>query len=149
MDNLQYRKMKKILFQETRNGPLTESQEEEEVLLFYYPICTATNNFRASEMFPPLKRSEQAQPSWGCNPCYWNIVWISTDIGRIMSNSSLYLVHLLVTWKLWVFRMVAFLPKALGKKLFWREILCEKKVAHSLCEGGSVDSPSFLVSEAQ
>ena len=30
LDNLQYRKMKKILFQETRNGPLTESQEEEE-----------------------------------------------------------------------------------------------------------------------
>ncbi|XP_039581767.1 serine/threonine-protein kinase TAO3 isoform X1 [Passer montanus] len=32
LDNLQYRKMKKILFQETRNGPLNESQEEEEVL---------------------------------------------------------------------------------------------------------------------
>lgn len=31
LDNLQYRKMKKILFQETRNGPLNESQEEEEV----------------------------------------------------------------------------------------------------------------------
>uniref|UniRef100_A0A8C8SUW4 Serine/threonine-protein kinase TAO3 n=1 Tax=Pelusios castaneus TaxID=367368 RepID=A0A8C8SUW4_9SAUR len=30
LDNLQYRKMKKILFQETRNGPLTESLEEEE-----------------------------------------------------------------------------------------------------------------------
>uniref|UniRef100_A0A452UBS5 Serine/threonine-protein kinase TAO3 n=1 Tax=Ursus maritimus TaxID=29073 RepID=A0A452UBS5_URSMA len=31
LDNLQYRKMKKILFQETRNGPLNESQEDEEV----------------------------------------------------------------------------------------------------------------------
>ncbi|XP_072104060.1 serine/threonine-protein kinase TAO3 isoform X2 [Mobula birostris] len=30
LDNLQYRKMKKILFQETHNGPTTESQEEEE-----------------------------------------------------------------------------------------------------------------------
>ncbi|XP_077691589.1 serine/threonine-protein kinase TAO3 isoform X2 [Eretmochelys imbricata] len=30
LDNLQYRKMKKILFQEARNGPLTESLEEEE-----------------------------------------------------------------------------------------------------------------------
>lgn len=30
LDNLQYRKMKKILFQETRNGPLNESQEDEE-----------------------------------------------------------------------------------------------------------------------
>ncbi|XP_028565362.2 serine/threonine-protein kinase TAO3 isoform X1 [Podarcis muralis] len=31
LDNLQYRKMKKILFQEAHNGPLNESQEEEEV----------------------------------------------------------------------------------------------------------------------
>ncbi|KAM5237558.1 serine/threonine-protein kinase TAO3 isoform 2-T2 [Ctenodactylus gundi] len=30
LDNLQYRKMKKILFQETRNGPLNESQDDEE-----------------------------------------------------------------------------------------------------------------------
>lgn len=31
LDNLQYRKMKKILFQEGRNGPATEAQDEEEV----------------------------------------------------------------------------------------------------------------------
>uniref|UniRef100_A0A3P8QZZ7 Serine/threonine-protein kinase TAO3 n=1 Tax=Astatotilapia calliptera TaxID=8154 RepID=A0A3P8QZZ7_ASTCA len=31
LDNLQYRKMKKILYQEKHNGPLGESQEEEEV----------------------------------------------------------------------------------------------------------------------
>ncbi|XP_039766052.1 serine/threonine-protein kinase TAO3 isoform X6 [Ornithorhynchus anatinus] len=31
LDNLQYRKMKKILFQESRNGPLNESQEDEGV----------------------------------------------------------------------------------------------------------------------
>lgn len=36
LDNLQYRKMKKILFQETRNGPLNESQEDEEVGLIYF-----------------------------------------------------------------------------------------------------------------
>ncbi|XP_038619039.1 serine/threonine-protein kinase TAO3 [Tachyglossus aculeatus] len=30
LDNLQYRKMKKILFQESRNGPLGESQEDDE-----------------------------------------------------------------------------------------------------------------------
>uniref|UniRef100_A0A7N4NSY2 Serine/threonine-protein kinase TAO3 n=1 Tax=Sarcophilus harrisii TaxID=9305 RepID=A0A7N4NSY2_SARHA len=34
LDNLQYRKMKKILFQETRNGPLNESQEDEEDHVF-------------------------------------------------------------------------------------------------------------------
>uniref|UniRef100_A0A672S787 Serine/threonine-protein kinase TAO3 n=1 Tax=Sinocyclocheilus grahami TaxID=75366 RepID=A0A672S787_SINGR len=31
LDNLQYRKMKKILYQEKHNGPMGESQEEEEV----------------------------------------------------------------------------------------------------------------------
>lgn len=31
LDNLQYRKMKKILFQEAHNGPMTEAQDEEEV----------------------------------------------------------------------------------------------------------------------
>lgn len=31
LDNLQYRKMKKILFQETHNGPAAEGTEEEEV----------------------------------------------------------------------------------------------------------------------
>lgn len=31
LDNLQYRKMKKILFQEAHNGPSTEVQDEEEV----------------------------------------------------------------------------------------------------------------------
>lgn len=35
LDNLQYRKMKKILFQETRNGPLNESQEEEDVPVYF------------------------------------------------------------------------------------------------------------------
>lgn len=33
LDNLQYRKMKKILFQEAHNGPTTEAQDEEEVCL--------------------------------------------------------------------------------------------------------------------
>lgn len=31
LDNLQYRKMKKLLFQEAHNGPAVETQEEEEV----------------------------------------------------------------------------------------------------------------------
>lgn len=65
LDNLQYRKMKKILFQETRNGPLNESQEEEEVLRVCYPIYTVTRNFRAREMFLCLVVAEQAQPRCG------------------------------------------------------------------------------------
>lgn len=31
LDNLQYRKMKKILFQEAHNGPTTEAQDDDEV----------------------------------------------------------------------------------------------------------------------
>lgn len=31
LDNLQYRKMKKILYQEKHNGPMGESQEDDEV----------------------------------------------------------------------------------------------------------------------
>jgi len=31
LDNLQYRKMKKILFQEAHNGPTAEAQDDEEV----------------------------------------------------------------------------------------------------------------------
>uniref|UniRef100_A0A8C3D705 Serine/threonine-protein kinase TAO3 n=1 Tax=Cairina moschata TaxID=8855 RepID=A0A8C3D705_CAIMO len=61
LDNLQYRKMKKILFQETRNGPLTESQEEEEVLLFCCHISAVLNHFRKSEML--LLGSNHSIPS--------------------------------------------------------------------------------------
>lgn len=37
LDNLQYRKMKKILFQEAPNGPGAEAPEEEEVTQFTLP----------------------------------------------------------------------------------------------------------------
>lgn len=41
LDNLQYRKMKKILFQEAPNGPGAEAPEEEEVTqLSMPPFCT-------------------------------------------------------------------------------------------------------------
>lgn len=43
LDNLQYRKMKKILFQEAHNGPTTEAQDEEEVC--HVTVSTATNLF--------------------------------------------------------------------------------------------------------
>ena len=41
LDNLQYRKMKKILFQEAHNGPTTEAQDEEEV--GHVTLTTAAN----------------------------------------------------------------------------------------------------------
>lgn len=48
LDNLQYRKMKKILFQETHNGPAQDGGEEEEaclscVYIFNYPIFSVSS----------------------------------------------------------------------------------------------------------
>lgn len=43
LDNLQYRKMKKILFQETHNGPTQEGGDEEEVMLGSLCIETSEN----------------------------------------------------------------------------------------------------------
>lgn len=40
LDNLQYRKMKKILFQETHNGPAQDGGEEEEAC----PFCINISN---------------------------------------------------------------------------------------------------------
>lgn len=45
LDNLQYRKMKKILFQEAHNGPTTEAQDEEEVC---HMICFPAFSFSIS-----------------------------------------------------------------------------------------------------
>lgn len=47
LDNLQYRKMKKLLFQEAHNGPAVEAQEEDEV---------AAQGERAGEGLPRWRR---------------------------------------------------------------------------------------------
>uniref|UniRef100_A0A8D0ASQ1 non-specific serine/threonine protein kinase n=1 Tax=Sander lucioperca TaxID=283035 RepID=A0A8D0ASQ1_SANLU len=39
LDNLQYRKMKKLLFQEAHNGPSTEAQDEEEAGFLFFLFC--------------------------------------------------------------------------------------------------------------
>ena len=36
LDNLQYRKMKKILFQEAHNGPQAETQDGDEVCVWWW-----------------------------------------------------------------------------------------------------------------
>ena len=54
LDNLQYRKMKKILFQETRNGPLNESQEDEEVGPVYYSRCSKSGKVLDWALCKPL-----------------------------------------------------------------------------------------------
>uniref|UniRef100_A0A3B4EHR5 non-specific serine/threonine protein kinase n=1 Tax=Pygocentrus nattereri TaxID=42514 RepID=A0A3B4EHR5_PYGNA len=60
LDNLQYRKMKKILFQETHNGPAAEGVEEEE----QYMLRTGTvNSMESSHSLPSMSISASSQSS--------------------------------------------------------------------------------------
>ncbi|KAL4617810.1 serine/threonine-protein kinase TAO2-like isoform X1 [Arapaima gigas] len=73
LDNLQYRKMKKILFQETHNGPMTEGAEEEESSSISVPVCqeveqymlrTGTiNSMESSHSVPSMSISASSQSS--------------------------------------------------------------------------------------
>uniref|UniRef100_A0A673KG09 non-specific serine/threonine protein kinase n=1 Tax=Sinocyclocheilus rhinocerous TaxID=307959 RepID=A0A673KG09_9TELE len=61
LDNLQYRKMKKILFQETHNGPTQEGGEEEEV---HPETFTGTvNSMESSQSVPSMSISASSQSS--------------------------------------------------------------------------------------
>uniref|UniRef100_A0A8C2GQI3 non-specific serine/threonine protein kinase n=1 Tax=Cyprinus carpio TaxID=7962 RepID=A0A8C2GQI3_CYPCA len=59
LDNLQYRKMKKILFQETHNGPTQEGGEEEEYLLQMGTV----NSMESSQSVPSMSISASSQSS--------------------------------------------------------------------------------------
>ncbi|XP_043924260.1 serine/threonine-protein kinase TAO3 isoform X1 [Protopterus annectens] len=63
LDNLQYRKMKKILFQETKNGPLTESQEEEEDIEHGSGLSTKMNSLGSNHSIPSMSVSMGSQSS--------------------------------------------------------------------------------------
>uniref|UniRef100_A0A8C1QCH6 non-specific serine/threonine protein kinase n=1 Tax=Cyprinus carpio TaxID=7962 RepID=A0A8C1QCH6_CYPCA len=70
LDNLQYRKMKKILFQETHNGPAAEGTEEEEVLCSggelqgNYLLRTGTvNSMESSHSLPSMSISASSHSS--------------------------------------------------------------------------------------
>uniref|UniRef100_A0A673K9M5 non-specific serine/threonine protein kinase n=1 Tax=Sinocyclocheilus rhinocerous TaxID=307959 RepID=A0A673K9M5_9TELE len=69
LDNLQYRKMKKILFQETHNGPTQEGGEEEEVHpetfeAEQYLLQTGTvNSMESSQSVPSMSISASSQSS--------------------------------------------------------------------------------------
>uniref|UniRef100_A0A672MM63 non-specific serine/threonine protein kinase n=1 Tax=Sinocyclocheilus grahami TaxID=75366 RepID=A0A672MM63_SINGR len=58
LDNLQYRKMKKILFQEAHNGPTTETQEGDE-LLFLCILSSVGSN----QSIPSMSISASSQSS--------------------------------------------------------------------------------------
>uniref|UniRef100_A0A7N8X8E2 non-specific serine/threonine protein kinase n=1 Tax=Mastacembelus armatus TaxID=205130 RepID=A0A7N8X8E2_9TELE len=65
LDNLQYRKMKKILFQETQpNGPVTEGGDDEEVVRWEGEVADCTvNSMESSQSVPSMSISASSQSS--------------------------------------------------------------------------------------
>lgn len=63
LDNLQYRKMKKILFQETRNGPLNESQEDEEDSEHGTSLSREVDSLGSNHSIPSMSVSTGSQSS--------------------------------------------------------------------------------------
>lgn len=63
LDNLQYRKMKKILFQETRNGPLNESQEDEEDSEHGTNLSREVDSLGSNHSIPSVSVSTGSQSS--------------------------------------------------------------------------------------
>ncbi|XP_040842846.1 serine/threonine-protein kinase TAO3 isoform X1 [Ochotona curzoniae] len=63
LDNLQYRKMKKILFQETRNGPLNESQEDEEDNEHGTSLSRKMDSLGSNHSIPSMSVSTGSQSS--------------------------------------------------------------------------------------
>ncbi|XP_007079695.1 serine/threonine-protein kinase TAO3 [Panthera tigris] len=63
LDNLQYRKMKKILFQETRNGPLNESQEDEEDSEHGTSLTREMDSLGSNHSIPSVSVSTGSQSS--------------------------------------------------------------------------------------
>ncbi|KAM6155040.1 serine/threonine-protein kinase TAO3 [Rhynchocyon petersi] len=63
LDNLQYRKMKKILFQETRNGPLNESQEDEEDSEHGTSLSRELDSLGSNHSIPSMSVSTSSQSS--------------------------------------------------------------------------------------
>uniref|UniRef100_A0A672YYG9 non-specific serine/threonine protein kinase n=1 Tax=Sphaeramia orbicularis TaxID=375764 RepID=A0A672YYG9_9TELE len=64
LDNLQYRKMKKILFQETQqNGPVSEGGDEEEEVEQYLLRTGTVNSMESSQSVPSMSISASSQSS--------------------------------------------------------------------------------------
>lgn len=63
LDNLQYRKMKKILFQEAHNGPATEVQDEEEESESMVSRTGTVNSVGSNQSIPSMSISASSQSS--------------------------------------------------------------------------------------
>uniref|UniRef100_A0AAQ4QF36 non-specific serine/threonine protein kinase n=1 Tax=Gasterosteus aculeatus aculeatus TaxID=481459 RepID=A0AAQ4QF36_GASAC len=63
LDNLQYRKMKKILFQEAHNGPTTEAQDEDEDPEHGVGRTGTVNSVGSNQSIPSMSISASSQSS--------------------------------------------------------------------------------------
>ncbi|PIO34462.1 hypothetical protein AB205_0068330, partial [Aquarana catesbeiana] len=63
LDNLQYRKMKKLLFQEAHNGPAVETQEEEEEQEHGVGRTGTVNSIGSNQSIPSMSISASSQSS--------------------------------------------------------------------------------------
>lgn len=63
LDNLQYRKMKKILFQEAHNGPVVEAPDEEEETEHSAGHTGTVNSVGSSQSIPSMSISASSQSS--------------------------------------------------------------------------------------
>uniref|UniRef100_A0A8D0GCG0 non-specific serine/threonine protein kinase n=1 Tax=Sphenodon punctatus TaxID=8508 RepID=A0A8D0GCG0_SPHPU len=63
LDNLQYRKMKKLLFQEAHNGPAAEAQEEEEEQDHGVGRTGTVNSVGSNQSIPSMSISASSQSS--------------------------------------------------------------------------------------
>ncbi|KFP34202.1 Serine/threonine-protein kinase TAO3 [Colius striatus] len=94
LDNLQYRKMKKILFQETRNGPLNESQEEEEDSEHGSNLSRKMDSLGSNHSIPSMSVSTGSQSSSVSSmqevldESSPELVMMHSDEGTINSTSS-------------------------------------------------------------
>ncbi|XP_069610659.1 serine/threonine-protein kinase TAO3 isoform X3 [Ranitomeya imitator] len=86
LDNLQYRKMKKILFQESRNGPLNESQEDDEDSEHATSVTRKMDSLDSNHSLPSMSVSTGSQSS-SVNSMQEVMDDLSTDLSLMQSYS--------------------------------------------------------------
>lgn len=86
LDNLQYRKMKKILFHESRNGPLNESQEDDEDSEHVTNLTRKMDSLGSNHSIPSMSVSTGSQSS-SVNSMQEVIDDMSPDLSLMQSYS--------------------------------------------------------------
>lgn len=88
LDNLQSRKMNKILFQEVYNGPLNESQEDEEVSRLSIPLINKNKNSERHNNLSPASQGPCQVPFHGFpaqhEECGWEQGCLTADLWPLM-----------------------------------------------------------------